>query len=183
MTQRLAGCVAALALAGVLTSCDDGTEGAQVGIQCVQSDLIDQCPPGSDPNFSAEAKTSCEAAGDADLIKQNGSVSGKCYGEGECIVLCQFDEPCSCGVDTITDDGIVCTKCTEQAACGNDICEGGEDAASCPIDCGAVCVTDRQRCQGNDRETCNLAGRWEAVACGDGQQCQQNGDVSECVDQ
>lgn len=175
---------ASLAALAFSHGCDDGTEGAQAGIECAQSDLIAQCPPGSDPQLSASAKTSCEAAGDLDLIKENGSVSGKCYGEGECVVLCQFQVPCRCGVESVTGEGIICVEpCGEtETACGNDVCEGGESVDSCPRDCAAECEAGRERCFGDDRQVCDLNGRWDLLPCGEGRRCEEREGASQCVD-
>jgi hypothetical protein len=163
-----------------LCGCDPESSGTEVAAECVQSDLIAQCPPGSDPRLDAESQATCEAAGDVDLIEQEGSVSGKCYGEGSCQVLCQFESPCTCGVDTIDDNGIVCTDCGDLPGCGNGECEGMENAENCAVDCGPVCEAGRERCQGNDREQCNLQGRWELLACGDGTQCREMNGMTAC---
>ncbi len=151
-----------------LACSEDGTE---VATECVKSDLIAQCPPGSDPRLDAAAASKCEAAGDANLITQDGSITGSCVGEGTCSVLCQFLVPCECGVDMITDQGVFCADCAAQTACGNDECEAGESPDSCPIDCGAVCTPGNERCNGNARQICNLNGRFDTVDCPDDERC------------
>jgi hypothetical protein len=171
----------ALALLLLLGCGDDATRGARTAEECVQSDLIDQCPPGSNPLFDAQAKTLCEGAADADLIAQNGSVSGQCRGEGTCKVLCQFQVPCECGVLTISEDELVCADCTDLPGCGNGMCEGTENPDNCAIDCGAVCTPDRQRCNGDDREICSVQGRWERVACGEGRRCEEAEGTTQCI--
>lgn len=164
-----------------LCSCEPETAGTEVAEKCVESDLVMQCPTGSNPSFSAQARATCEAAGSLSLIEQDGAVSGKCYGEGSCTVLCQFETPCECGVDTIdAESGIRCTPCTELPGCGNGECEGSETSDNCPIDCGRVCESGRERCQGNDREQCNLQGRWETLACGDGTRCVEEQGATRC---
>jgi hypothetical protein len=169
-TRRALPLLTALLL--LTAACDDtGTEGAQTGVECARSDLIAQCPPGSDPRLDASSSSQCEASGEADLIMQDGKVTGSCVGEGSCQVLCQFLVPCACGVDRITDEGVFCTDCASGAACGNGACEATESADSCPADCGPVCQPDAARCNGDAREVCNLAGRWDSLACPDGETC------------
>jgi hypothetical protein len=156
----------------VTSACgDNGTEATESASACSQGTLIAQCPAGSNPRFDAEARSSCEAAGEVDLVERNGSFTGSCEGSGECRVLCQFEIPCDCGVDVINSDGVVCTPCTEQAACGNGVCEGGEDVTSCPRDCAGACTPANERCNGNDRQICSQAGDWEQIACPDSQIC------------
>lgn len=160
---------------------EPSTEGTQVAEECVQSDLIAQCPNGTQARLDAQAKSDCEGAGELDLIEQNGSISGKCFGEGSCTVLCEFPEACDCGVESITGEGVICTACADLAGCGNGTCEGNETPDNCAADCGPVCTPDRERCQGNDREICNVQGRWELVACGDGQRCSESDGTTSCV--
>lgn len=176
MISRL---VLALSLVQCL-GCDPSADGTQVAAECVQNDLIAQCPPGSDPRLDAQSSATCEAAGDANLISQEGSVSAKCVGEGSCQVLCQFAIPCACGVDVIDDTGVYCTDCGELPGCGNGMCEGTETVDNCAADCGPVCESGQERCQGNDREQCNLQGRWELLACGDETACVEDGAATRC---
>ncbi|MEZ4466260.1 MAG: WD40 repeat domain-containing protein [bacterium] len=50
---------------------------------------------------------------------------------------------------------------------------GGETPQSCPTDCAGDCVPETMRCQGVAIESCNLRGRWEAIACPQGEACVQ----------
>jgi hypothetical protein len=149
-----------------------GTSGTNTGLGCVESDLIAQCPPGSNPDLSAEAVSSCEGQADFLLSGDGGSIDAACRGSGECLVVCNFQVPCTCGVDAITAEGVFCTPCLESAACGDAVCEGGEDATTCPVDCAAACPAGSRRCNGRDREDCNMQGQWERVACRPDQACE-----------
>lgn len=161
---------------------EDASEGTKVAQECVQSDLIAQCPAGTAPMLDAQSKSQCEGAGELDLIEQNGSVSGKCYGEGSCTVLCEFPMACDCGVDSITAEGVTCTRCDDLPGCGDGACEGAENPDNCAVDCGPVCTPDRERCQGDNREICNVQGRWELAACGENQRCRESGGATQCED-
>lgn len=167
IARRSAALLGAGALAFCLLSCA-GTDATQTAEECASSDLIAQCPPGSDPVLGAEATSECGGQASGSLVERSGSFSGQCQGTGNCQVLCQFAVPCECGVESVTDAGVICTQCTDQAACGNNICEGGEDPESCPRDCGATCTVDDERCNGNDRQVCNQQGQWDTLACPDG---------------
>lgn len=186
MSRRVSGVLWALCAGGLgtLWSCgEDATSGTRVAEGCVESDLIAQCPTGSDPMLDAASKSACEGKANLDLLERNGSVSGQCVGEGTCQVLCQFAVPCDCGVATIAREGIVCVDCNGSAACGNGTCEAMENPDTCPRDCGAVCVSGRTRCSGDALEECNLQGQWEQVACGDGQVCRRvSSDEAACQD-
>lgn len=170
-------CLAGFALCPlVLCFGCSGTEGAATGKACAESNLIEQCPPGSDPLLDAESVSACQAAGNANFVERSGKVTGKCEGSGECQVLCQFEVPCDCGVDAITNAGVMCTDCNMQASCGDGTCSGGEDATTCPSDCGMVCRPDEQRCNGITREVCNLQGTaWDTLDCLPNEQCREVG--------
>lgn len=169
----------ALVLAGCFPEGEDGggTPGASAagtGTGCVEANLVAQCPPGSSPDLSAAATSACEGRIDALLSGAGGSVHAACRGEGECLVVCNFDSPCACGVERITHEGIFCVDCQGASACGNAFCEGGEDPDSCPVDCAAACSAGMQRCNGPHREDCNARGTWERVECRDDQACEVN---------
>lgn len=149
-----------------------GTNGTQTGAECVASDLVAQCPPGSSPDLQAAAVSECNGQADLLLSGEGGSVRGACRGSGECLVVCNFDAPCQCGVDRITTEGVFCTPCDQASSCGNSICEGGEDPTTCPLDCAASCQAGMRRCNGRDREDCDGQGQWARVACRSDQACQ-----------
>ena len=152
-------------LAGLLACGDPVEAGTAAATACVESDLIAQCPPGSSPRLDAQSRAACEGSASLDLTAESGEVDGACMGEGDCQVLCQFEQPCPCGVATLTRDALVCRACTEQAACGNRICEGGESFDTCPIDCAGECEPGEERCNGDAREVCGADRAWDQLAC------------------
>ncbi len=172
-----------VAVALLCAACEGpGEEAAGVGEACAESDLISQCPPGSNPILGATAESMCSASASIDLTTESGSVSGRCFGQGTCRVVCQFSSPCLCGVDSVTQDGVFCTSCDGAAACGNGVCEGGETPADCPNDCAGDCTAGQERCQGLNRESCDGTGHWTLLACDAGQACQVGGDgLTSCV--
>lgn len=162
-----------LSLVGLLlAACNGpGEEGAQVGSECVQNDLVAQCPPGSNPILGASAESMCEASASVDLTTESGAVSGRCFGAGSCRVACQFASPCRCGVDAVTREGVFCTPCADAAACGDGLCDRGENPMTCPEDCNAECTPNEERCQATAREVCDGTGHWMQLECDVGQTC------------
>jgi len=183
--QRLRALVPIFLLGiGAWISGCSGTEATETGSECASSTLIAQCPPGSDPRLDAQARSMCEAAGELNLVEQDGSFTGSCEGEGSCVVLCQFAIPCDCGVDQITTDGVFCTDCRAGAACGNGTCDVGETPETCPQDCERSCDAGAQRCNGDARQECDLRGQWDTLACPSGDTCRPSVDHAgevECV--
>lgn len=168
-------------LAAALFACG-GNESTESVESCVQSDLIAQCPPGSDPRFEASAVSRCEgsgefsgggeSAGGASALDDlpSGRVEGVCEGSGDCQVWCQFQVPCECGVERITNEGIFCKDCLATAACGNRTCEGTESVETCPQDCAATCENGNQRCNGDQLQICER-GDWTTLSCPEGEAC------------
>lgn len=161
--------------------CDGAKEGTKAAEQCAEDDLIAQCPPGSDPRLDAASTAQCEGSGSLDLIEQNGSFTAACAGEGSCVVLCQFVDPCECGVLIITSDELRCKSCEDRAACGNGVCEGGEGPDTCPLDCSGECTPGAERCNGDGREVCGNDGRWDPLACPEGDTCSEETGRPLCV--
>jgi hypothetical protein len=162
-----------------------GTEAIKVAEECIESDLIAQCPPGTIPDFTASAASMCGVSGEieVDLVSESGSVTGSCAGTGECRVICRFETPCECGVDRITEEGVFCVEDCVSSACGNGVCEIGEDNTSCPIDCAANCEPSTERCNGTDRQICATSGVWEQLACTEGSSCKElSSSLTECVE-
>lgn len=183
-THRHLRRLAALGVFAALAACQaPGEEASNVGQACVESDLVEQCPPGSNPILGASAESMCEASASIDLLTESGSVSGRCFGSGTCRVVCQFASPCACGVDEVNRDGVFCTDCANASACGNGVCEGGENPATCPNDCMGDCAPGQERCQGTNREACDGTGHWSLLACDVNTVCQAGADqvTTTCV--
>ena len=172
----------ALAAAIVLTvgaaGCG-GTEAAESIASCTQGDLVAQCPPASNPIFEASAVSQCEGEGDFTTGSDgegmpsdgaSGHVEGQCQGSGDCKILCQFDNPCECGVEEATKVRLKCKACLETAACGNEKCEGGESVETCPQDCGCACENGKQRCNGDALQVCESC-HWTELACPTNEGC------------
>lgn len=154
-----------------LSSGCSGTEATEGAEECAQSDLIAQCPVGSNPRLDARATSQCEGKAQFDLIEENGEVTGSCSGTGDCVVVCDFVVPCNCGVETLTTETLQCVN--PCPACGDGVCEGGESATACPSDCGVVCNPGDARCNGDDRDVCSQNGTWETLACPSNQSCNE----------
>ncbi|MCB9550108.1 MAG: hypothetical protein H6706_30230 [Myxococcales bacterium] len=131
--------------------------------------LAAQCPPGSRPEVFAAGTTACAASGE--ILNDDGAIEAICRSVDGCVLVCGFTDPCACGIDRVTDEGVFCASCEEAAACGNQVCEGGESPETCPEDCGDVCAPGTERCAGEVREVCRPDGDWETVACRDDQAC------------
>jgi hypothetical protein len=134
---------------------------------CQSLDLAAQCPVGSNPRVLTEG---CVEG--SEITGENGETTGVCAREGECLFICDFQDPCPCGIDAITREGIECTPCSEAAACGDAVCDRGENPQTCAVDCGEICVADAERCLGDARQECDENGRWSTLACRDDQICQ-----------
>ena len=173
-----------ITLALLAASCGDpggsgGSTPESIAARCKASELADQCPLGSRPVVEASVVERCDGSADVELSDGEGAVTGVCRREGQCLLVCNFTDPCRCGVDRITaSDGVVCASCEGAAACGDGVCEGGEDPQSCPIDCAATCepaVGDEvpeQRCNGDRREVCEANGSWAGLMCREDQVCE-----------
>lgn len=134
---------------------------------CVAQALAAQCPIGSAPQI---IESGCVEG--AEITDANGQTTGVCVRAGECLFVCNFTDPCPCGIDSISADRIVCTDCRDAAACGDAICDRGESSETCAVDCGERCVPANERCDGNARQECEDTGRWTTLACRDDQICQ-----------
>lgn len=187
--RRLAGgrvlALRVLALGGLLAGCsEDGPSAAGdggVASACKESDLIAQCPAGANPVLGVQADDACSTAVGGLVSNAEGHVTAQCQGVAGCRALCRFAVACTCGVSSVTRDGVVCADCQNAASCGNNRCEGGETPQNCPIDCGNVCTAGTARCDGDVLETCNLQGRYDRLFCPNGEVCQTENGVSACA--
>lgn len=138
---------------------------------CDDAALAAMCPPGSQPLTGPDAFDACQGRGDVQITNGDGAISGVCQGQGACLVVCNLQDPCTCGIERIDTQGIFCVPCELAAACGNAICEGGEDPQSCPVDCAAQCTAGQGRCQGEDLQICQDNGSWQTLPCRSDQSC------------
>ena len=111
--------------------------------QCVSAGLVAQCPVGSNPILGASAEEGCDGQFNDNVVSGDTGATAQCRSSGGCDFMCQFEVPCSCGVETITKDEIVCSTCA-QTSCGDGRCEGNERATCTPgnstcIECGEDC--------------------------------------------
>lgn len=169
--------------AGAFSGCDDADDGPGGAASCEDDQtLIAQCPPGSNPQLGSVAESMCAGAAGTIISDGQGAATGNCVGTSACVVACQWASPCLCGVASVTDEGIQCQPCDVDRGCGNGVCDPGENPEICAIDCGARCSPGEVRC-GNEggRQSCNLQGVWEDLACPDGRVCGQRDGAAECV--
>ncbi|MEZ4466259.1 MAG: hypothetical protein R3F43_17845 [bacterium] len=131
--------------------------------------LSAQCPLGSRPQVFEAGSAQCAASGE--ILNDDGAIAGICQSQGGCVLVCGFTDPCTCGLDRITAEGVFCASCDAAAACGNDVCEGGESPETCPEDCGDTCRPGEERCAGEAREICRPDGDWGSAACRSDQAC------------
>lgn len=168
----------------LILACEDVDEGGldASALGCVQSDLVGQCPVGSNPLVGAQAEAVCAEAVGGVVQDGEGQATGQCYGVGSCRVVCQFAAPCRCGVQSVSRDGVMCADCQDAASCGNGTCEGGETPATCATDCGAVCNPGERRCDGERLEECSVQGRFESLLCPQGEACELVDGMARCTD-
>lgn len=172
-----------------LTACDGGgggpagadDGGGGVGGQGGEATgceaLFDDCPVGTTPSLEATLVDQCQGQAGAQITDASGAVTGVCEKSAACTLVCTFSDPCRCGVDRVTREGVFCAECGVQG-CGNGVCEGGESAGSCPTDCGPQCDPGgegrlpEQRCDGEVRQICEANARWADLVCRDDQICE-----------
>ena len=173
----------ALAMGGLYACSNDGAEAGVTAAECVNNDLIAQCPPNTMASLNADSTAECSmtAAASGDAVSVSASGESVCVGNGSCVILCELIVQCEFGVETVSDAGGV--VCAMGAACGNGECEGGENATDCPQDCAGVCVPSSSRCTGGQLERCTLDGSaWEApVACEEDARCVEADGMASCV--
>ena len=127
MTNCGRGALAVFTLCLMLSGCEErGTEGAEVASDCVEADLIAQCPVGTVPRLEANAETICDQEGSLNVsgnmsdFAGDGEIRQVCSGSGQCQVVCELQSPCSYGVERLSREEIVCAP-----APPGDLCERG----------------------------------------------------------
>ena len=158
-----------------MTGCPDATETAKACAKEI-SELQNVCPAGTSAVLRAEASGSCEGSGSADFLSESGELSGSCKSAGSCEFVCMIQpDRCECGVESFTNDEVVCKAC---AACGDGRCSDDETPESCPRDCAAMCEAGAVRCSGDGRQQCSEQGSWDSLPCPEGETCRDdNGTV------
>ena len=154
---------------------EEGAESGVVAAECVQADLVEQCPPNTAPVLEADSAAVCqqETSVDVDGVMGSGdsSVSNVCVGTASCKVVCELTDPCLYGIETISPtEGVVCF--IPDGGCGDGDCGVGEDPVLCPQDCAAECAPNIARCTNGQLERCASNGLLEdPVPCADGERC------------
>jgi hypothetical protein len=161
-----------LLLTCALIACDETSE-----VACENA----SCPPGTTIDLEAASTNSCEGSAsgtyEANLLgaEAEAEISGQCFSEGSCVYACYTTTKC-CGAETWTQTSYTCDQPCEEAACGNDECESGEDTDNCPEDCTAVCGNGT--CESSeDPDLC--PGDCLQTACGNGE-CEAGEDPTSC---
>lgn len=159
--MRCLGMFALFVALSAVAACDV-TEATKVAEVCAASEMIATCPAGSNPVLGAAAEAACGGRFELQVLEESGAAVAQCAASGSCEVLCQFETPCSCGVETLTKEKIVCAKCPEQS-CGDGRCEGTERLScepgqegcfACAEDCGGSTCGDGD-CTGDESpDTC-----------------------------
>lgn len=140
--------------------------------------LLDDCPIGTTPSVEESLIAQCNGQAGVQLEDGAGAITGVCEQTAACLLVCTFNDPCTCGVDRITREGVFCVDCTGAAGCGDGICEGGESPVDCPADCGPQCDPGgegrpaEQRCDGEVRQVCEANARWADLDCRPDQICE-----------
>ena len=185
----------ALLLCAGTAACDvgDAADGAKV--------CSNVCPVGTSPDLSAKATAECGGSANVNVTTQSGSLEGRCYGEGECTVVCVPPAPC-CGemVWSVSEYRCTATCCPDGSSppCGgNCSCEGRCGKLDCGVVCPAcegdllcssdgVCVDacEPSRSCGNyccsSKQTCHNLLCCDALANCEGKDCGSDGCGGSC---
>jgi hypothetical protein len=153
----------------VTPGCGLGESGTEAASAC--SGII--CPPGTTRDQTSSATSSCSGGGSVDVLTRSGSVSGQCFGSGECAIICHPPKEC-CGGEEWTTISYKCDlPCA--GACSCDGRCGPVAGTDCDVDCGDctgtdVCSPDGY-CEASCGESETLCGE---DCCDVGELCHQN---------
>lgn len=178
-------CVSFIALA-VFGCAEEATDDGVSAAQCVQNDLVAQCPPNTVAQLSADSEAVCNQSTSIDVdgltSSGEGEITDYCVGTAECKLVCELAAPCTYGVERVSPaDGVICY--IPQGGCGDGTCEAGENPQSCPQDCASNCTPNSSRCTQGQLERCTPRGEWEMpIDCEEGSSCTEDGDgTASCV--
>ena len=103
---------------------EDGTDGAEVANECVEAELVAQCPAGTLPRLEANAETSFNESGSLNVnasgMEGGGEISQVCVGSGSCQVVCELSTPCAFGVERLSRDEVFCAAAPVGASCNEE---------------------------------------------------------------
>lgn len=168
---------------GIFGCADAGAEAGVTAAECVDNDLIAQCPPNTMPSLEADSEAECSnsAGGSGDALGTSVSGESVCVGSGNCQVVCELITPCEYGIASVSPtDGVVCAQPT--GGCGDGTCGAGENPTDCPQDCATECNPNSSRCTSGQLERCTPRGTWEdPVACEEGSSCVEADGSASCM--
>ena len=164
--------VVSVALFLTMGACvEEAVQGTEAANAC--SGII--CPPGTTRDQTASASSSCEGGGSVsvDLVGQDGSVTGQCFGSGECAIVCHPPAPC-CGGEKWTTISYECeTPCAGSCDCAGRC--GPIAGTDCQVDCGDCTGTDLCSPEGYCESTCGEGEtQCNGLCCDIGETCHEN---------
>ena len=146
----------------LLQGCNGSDAGAKEGTdnaeQCVQADLIAQCPPGTTPDLISNAAAVCSMSGSVDISQGTDNLQGVRPSNRRAWAAVHARSSVASGSlpqrnQSLHDDGIEC----------NQFKPAMENAMRArtrrtPIDCGNECQPGLTRCNGDQLQTCSQLG-------------------------
>lgn len=166
---------------GLLVSCNTSKSLSDENVASIACDNA-TCPPGTFIDLEALSYEGCEESANGSVIidTESGSISAKCFNNSTCKYVCKPPRPC-CGLEEWTLESYSChTPCCDdgnpppcESACGNRVCEFGEDRSSCPQDCESECTPGQEVCDGLDRKICTPSENWEIRECPSNSSCRE----------
>lgn len=177
-------CVCLLLTLGVFGCANEAAEAGVTAAQCVQNDLVAQCPPNTTARLEANSAAVCSESTSVGvgITNGDGQIDNVCVGAGSCQLACELVNPCLYGVVSVSPtEGVLCF--IPEGGCGDDECAVGEDPIICPQDCAAECMPNTSRCSSGALERCAPNGLLEdLVTCGENQRCVETDATAQCVD-
>jgi hypothetical protein len=167
-----------------LAACEAAVQGTLAADNCTKV----SCPVGTSPDLESEAASYCGGSVSVErgATSLGGSLSGQCFGDGSCALVCVPPAPC-CEGEKWTEDSYECEKtCAAMCACdgkcgvvpgcdgdcgtcgGGEVCSDNVCSAECAeggVPCGDICAfaADGEVCHLG--EVCNVAEYCQGKTC------------------
>lgn len=130
-------------LLAFLTGCDFGGSSDDQTAEVACSNAT--CPPGTFMNMEAASGSGCSGGGSIQIQTAEGTVEAMCFSSGSCVYACVPPNKC-CGNEAWTTTSYTCeTPCCDdgnpppcETACGNGLCDVGENPETCAVDCAVT---------------------------------------------